>query len=113
MHDNTDNEVLTNASNDGSKCLLQLPINAIIKHIEQDNGLISNANVTIALKLNEKLLNPMKTVLVIGDLCNKQCSLDFLEVLHLLLGVPLSEFMSILVVHLLVEWELLDVDNDL
>jgi len=51
--------MLTNASNDRPECLLQLPINSIIEHIEQNNGLISDADIAVALKLNEKLLNPV------------------------------------------------------
>ena len=105
--------MLTNASNNGPKCLLQLPINTIIKHIEQDNSLISDTNITISLKLNKKLFNPVKTIAIVSNLGNEQCSLDLFKVLHLLLGISLSELVGILMVHLLVEWKLLDVHDHL
>jgi hypothetical protein len=65
------------------------------------------------LQLNEELLNPVETLLVICNLGNKQCSLDFLKILHFLLGLPHTEFGNILLVHLLMEGELLDVYDDL
>ena len=71
LDDNVYIEVLSNASYDWSKSLLQLPIEAIIKHVQKDNRLISNANITVTLQLNKEFLNPVKTYFVVCDLSNE------------------------------------------
>tara|TARA_B110001450_G_C17576067_1_gene462883 strand:+ start:478 stop:1101 length:624 start_codon:yes stop_codon:yes gene_type:complete len=112
LNDDVDDKVLSNTSNDWSKGLLQLPVNSIVEHVEQYYGLISDANVTVSLELDEQLFNPEKTVLVVCDLSNEQGSLDLFKIFHFLGCLSLSELCSIFLIHFLMEWELFDVDND-
>lgn len=107
-----DDEMLSNAPDDGSEGLGELPVNTIIQHVQENNGLISDWNLTVALELNQKLLNPVKSFLVVGNLSHEKSSLDFLKIFHFLLGLSWSEFINILFVHLFVEWEFFDVDNN-
>jgi hypothetical protein len=41
--------MLSHTPYDGSECLLQLPVNSIIEHVKQYDGLISNANIAVSL----------------------------------------------------------------
>ena len=75
--------------------------------------MVSDADVAVSLELDKKLFDPVKAILVIGDLGNEQGSLDFLQVLHLFGGLSLPELCRVLKIHFLVEWELLDIDYDL
>jgi len=87
--------MLTNVSNDWSECLLQLPVDSIIKHVEQDNSLISNADIAVTLELDQELLNPVEAILVVSYLSNEKGSLDFLKILHLFGSLSLSELSGI------------------
>ena len=113
LHDCIDDKVLANTSHHRSESFLKLPVDAIIKHVEEDDSLVPDSNVTVALKLDKEFLDPVEAILVISDLSNEECSLNLLEVLHLFGGVSLPELLCIFVIHFLVEWELLDVDDDL
>jgi len=72
MNNTVDNEMLTNATNGWSECLQQLPIDSIVKHVQQNNRLISDANVWVTLELNQKFFYPIKAFLVIGNLGYKK-----------------------------------------
>ena len=113
LYNYINNKMLANTPYNWSESLLQLPIDSIIKHVQEHNSLVPDPNITIALKLYKELLNPIKAILVISNLSYKKSSLDFLKVLHLLLRVSLAKLGSILVIHLLMERELLDIDDDL
>ena len=91
LNDDVNDKVLSNTSNDWSESLLQLPVDSIVKHVEQNDGLISDADVTVSLELDEQLLNPEKTVFVVSDLSNEQSSLNLLKIFHFLRCLSLSE----------------------
>ena len=91
LNDDVNDKVLSNTSNDWSESLLQLPVDSIVKHVEQNDGLISDADVTVSLELDEQFLNPEKTVFVVSDLSNEQSSLNLLKIFHFLRCLSLSE----------------------
>ena len=105
-------EMLTNRSYRWSECLKQLPIDTIIEHVEQNDGLVTNAHIIIPHKLNKKLFNPVKTFFIICNLCNKKWPLNLLKMLHFLLKLPSSKFIYESLVACLIEWELLNIHND-
>ena len=72
MHDTINDEMLANASNSRSKCLKQLPVDTIIQHVKQYDGLVPNAHVGIAKQLHKQLLNPVKSLRIICNLRNEQ-----------------------------------------
>lgn len=72
MHNTVNDEMLANASNGGSKCLQQLPVDTIVQHVKQYDRLISNAHVGVAEQLHEQLLNPVKALGIICNLRNEQ-----------------------------------------
>jgi len=80
-----DCEVLANTPDDWPKCLGQLPIYSIIEHVKKHHSLVPYLNLTIPLKLNEELLDPVQALLVVCNLCYKQRSLNIFEMLHLFL----------------------------
>jgi len=63
--------MLSNTPYDWSECLLELPVNSIIKHVEQHNSLVPDANIAVSLKLNEELLDPVKAIFIICNLSHK------------------------------------------
>jgi len=112
LNNGLNDEMHSNTSNYRLKSFLKLPVNSIIEHVEQNHCLIPNRNVAISLKLNEKLLDPLQPFFIICNLGNEQCSLDFFKILHFLGNLSLSKLNDVFLVHLLVEWEFLNVDND-
>lgn len=112
LNDDMDREVLTNTPNNWSEGLLQLPVNSIIEHVEEDDRLISDTDITVSLELDQQFLDPVESVFVICDLSNEKSSLDLLKIFILLLDVSLTKLIDVLLVHCLIEWELTDVDDD-
>ena len=113
MHNQADDKVLADTTDDGAERLRNLPIDAIIEHVEQHNDLISDVDIAVALQLNEQFLNPVQSFLIVRDLGHKQCTLNLLE-LRLLLGtLRVRELVHILHVACLVEWELAHIHVDL
>lgn len=104
--------MLSNTSHHWPEGLLKLPVNSIIKHVQEYNGLIPDSNITVSLKLDKKFLNPIEAIFVICNLGYKESSLDFLKILHLFRCLSLSKLLCVFVIHLLVEWKLLDIYND-
>ena len=72
VHYALNNEMLAHAPNSWTECLKQLPVNSIVKHVEEHDRLVSDAHVTVTHKLNEKLLDPVKTLCIISDLRYKK-----------------------------------------
>jgi hypothetical protein len=72
VHDALDNEMLSDTTDRWAECLQQLPVDAIIKHVEEHDGLITDAHVTVTHKLNKKFLDPVQSLSVISNLCNKK-----------------------------------------
>ena len=86
-------EVLPNASYDRSESTLHLPIDAIVEHIEKNDGLISHKDVLISKQLDQNLLDEFKRVTVLVDLRHKEVSLQLLyelNFLDLLVAAPES-----------------------
>jgi hypothetical protein len=61
-------EVLAHDADHRTESRGQLPIQLIIQHVQEDDGLIPHANLVIPQKLNEQFLNQVQLVLVVGDL---------------------------------------------
>ena len=72
MHKALDDEMLSDTTNRWTEGFQQLPVNAVVEHVEEHNGLITDAHVTVAHELDEKLLDPVQTLSVISNLCNKK-----------------------------------------
>ena len=79
-----DLEVLPNAPNDRTKSTLHLPIDTIVEHVEQDNGLVPHEHVLIAKQLDKDLLDELERLLVLVDLRHEKVSLKLLNQLDLL-----------------------------
>ena len=78
LNNHINNKMLANTPYNWSECLLQLPIDPIIEHVQEHYRLVPNPNIAVALKLYKQLLNPIEAILVISNLSNKKSSLDFL-----------------------------------
>jgi len=52
-------EVLANAADNWTESALHLPINAIVKHVQQNYGLVSDENVLIAQNLDQDFLDQL------------------------------------------------------
>ena len=113
MDDDVEQEVLANAPHNWSVGLLQLPLDSVVEHVHQDNCRVSDRDVTVALELDEQLLDEEEGLLVVGDLSYEEGSLDLLEYRLLLHVTLLGKLFNILVVVLLGERELLDVHQHL
>lgn len=72
VHKTLDNEMLSNTTDRWTEGLQQLPVNAVVEHVEEHNGLITDAHVTVAHELDEKFLDPVQTLSVISNLRNKK-----------------------------------------
>ena len=63
-----DDEVLADGTNGGLEGLLQLPVDLIVDHVEEDDGLVAHCDVTVAHELNEQLLYEIERFFVVRDL---------------------------------------------
>jgi len=63
-----DHEVLADGTNGGLEGLLQLPIDLIVDHVEENHSLVAHCDVTVAHELNEQLFYEKERVFVIRDL---------------------------------------------
>lgn len=116
IDDGVDDEVLASGPDDWSECLLQLPVDLIIEHVQENYGLISDGNVWIAHKLDKQLFNQIESALVVRYLCHEKSSLNLLKVLVFLVRISLAfleKAVDVLLVIFFSEWELLDVHDDL
>ena len=104
--------MLADASNDRAERALHLPVHAIVQHIEQYNGLITNEDVTIAEQLHEYFLNQLERFSVIIDLSDEQIALQLLYQLDLFCLLTTTEIVHKLVVLLLAEGQRLNLVKD-
>ena len=59
--------MLPNAPNDRTKSTLHLPIDTIVEHVEQDNGLVPHEHVLIAKQLDKDLLDELESAHALDD----------------------------------------------
>lgn len=106
VDDGVDQEVLSNASDYWPEGFMKLPIYSIVEHVEENNCLVSDSDIWVALKLNHELLKPMQAFLIISNLRNEQRMLQLLQILVLLLNNFLCEILNIFLVLQPIELEL-------
>ena len=63
-----DHEVLADGTNGGLEGLLQLPVDLVVDHVEEDDSLVAHCDVTVAHELNEQLLYEIERFFVVRDL---------------------------------------------
>ena len=76
VDDDVNTQMLTHTTNYGSESFRDLPVYSIIEHVEKDNDGISDSDITVTLKLDEKLLNPVECLFVVGNLGHKKSALN-------------------------------------
>lgn len=92
VNDDVDHEVLANDSNNRTEGLSELPVKAIVKHVQKDDCLVTDGNVRIPKELDKEFLDPLKGILVIGDQSEQERLLDVFQELLLPRRLASSEF---------------------
>ena len=57
--------MLADTSNNGSESFLELPIYLIVKHVQEDDCLVSYSDVAISHEFDEQLFDKIERLLVI------------------------------------------------
>ena len=76
MNDDVNTQMLTHTTNYGSESFRDLPVYSVVEHVEEDNDCISDSDIAVTLKLDEKLLNPVECLLVVSNLGHKKSALN-------------------------------------
>ena len=56
LNDDVNDKMLADTSNNWPESFLQLPVNTVVEHVEQHDGLVSDTDVTVALELHKNCL---------------------------------------------------------
>ena len=88
----------------------ELPVHSIVKHVEEDDDLVSDADLMITEQLHEELLYPLELSFVIRNLSKEQGTLELLKKFLGFESLAATEFVNILYVGLLSECVLVNVE---
>lgn len=88
----------------------ELPVHSVIKHVEEDDNLISHADLMIAEQLHEELLYPIELSFVVRNLSKEQRTLELLKKFLRFGNLAATKFVNILYVGLLCECVLVNVE---
>lgn len=88
----------------------ELPVHTIVKHVEEDDNLVSHTDLMITEQLHEELLYPLELTFVIRNLSKEQGTLELLKKFLGFESLAPTEFVNILIVGLLSECILVNVE---
>ena len=88
----------------------ELPVHSIVEHVEEDDNLVSDADLMITEQLYEELLYPLELIFVIRNLSKEQGTLELLKKFLGFESLTATEFVNILNVGLLSECVLVNVE---
>jgi len=69
--------VLAYAADNWAKWAGQLPVDLVVEHVEEDNGLVSNRDIGVAEELDKELFDPSEGILVVANLSHEESPLHF------------------------------------
>lgn len=104
-------EVLADDTHDGAKGRGELPVDFVVEHVEEDDGLVPDANLVVTQQLNKQLLYQLQLLPVVRDLCKQQRPLQLLQQLLRLWDLTAPEVTHHALVYLLCENILVQVNT--
>ena len=88
----------------------ELPVHSVIEHVEEDDNLISHADLMITEQLHQELLYPIELIFVVRNLSKEQRTLELLKKFLRFGNLAATKFVNILDVGLLCECVLVNVE---
>jgi len=110
IHGNVHLEVLADCADHRLVRGGELPVDSIVEHVEEDDNLVSDADLMITEQLHEELLYPLELSFVIRNLSKEQGTLELLKKFLGFESLAATEFVNILNVGLLSECVLVNVE---
>jgi len=110
IHGNVHLEVLADCADHWLVRGGELPVDSIVEHVEEDDNLVSDADLMITEQLHEEFLYPLELSFVIRNLSKEQGTLELLKKFLGFESLTATEFVNILNVGLLSECALVNVE---
>jgi hypothetical protein len=110
IHGNVHLEVLADRADHRLVRGGELPVHSIVKHVEEDDDLVSDADLMITEQLHEELLYPLELSFVIRNLSKEQGTLELLKKFLGFESLAATKFVNILYVGLLSECVLVNIE---